>query len=212
MSSIALVALISLAVLALLRADHAGRQRAALWAKSSASLGFVLLGLLKCSADRPFDRYVLFGLLCAAAGDVALALPGERWFLAGVGLFAVGHLAYAAAAAVYVWPQDVPAYALALWVPSLVAYRWLYPRLGNMRLPVAAYVLIISVMVTAAIALHALKGPPARLFLVGAVLFYASDLAVARDRFMHSAFVNRLWGLPLYYAAQICIALAPAQL
>jgi hypothetical protein len=38
--------------------------------------------------------------------------------------------------------------------------------------------------------------------------FYLSDLAVARDRFVARAFVNRLWGLPLYYAAQILFAVS----
>jgi hypothetical protein len=39
------------------------------------------------------------------------------------------------------------------------------------------------------------------------VLFYLSDLAVARQRFVHASFVNRAFGLPLYYAAQILIGL-----
>ena len=41
---------------------------------------------------------------------------------------------------------------------------------------------------------------------LGALLFFASDLSVARDVFVHRTFVNRLWGLPLYYAAQLCLA------
>jgi hypothetical protein len=41
---------------------------------------------------------------------------------------------------------------------------------------------------------------------IGAVGFYLSDLSVARDRFVVSEFVNRLWGLPLYYAAQVAMA------
>ncbi len=39
-----------------------------------------------------------------------------------------------------------------------------------------------------------------------AVMFYFSDLAVARDRFVEPGPVNRLWGLPLYYAAQFVFA------
>lgn len=40
----------------------------------------------------------------------------------------------------------------------------------------------------------------------GAVAFYVSDVFVARDRFMKGGFVNRLVGLPLYYAGQFLIA------
>jgi hypothetical protein len=42
--------------------------------------------------------------------------------------------------------------------------------------------------------------------LLGAVMFYASDLSVARDRFVKRGFLNRVWGLPLYYAAQLVLA------
>jgi hypothetical protein len=32
---------------------------------------------------------------------------------------------------------------------------------------------------------------------------------VARDRFVRHQFLNRAWGLPLYYAAQVLLALTP---
>jgi len=210
--SAALVVFIGLAVSALLTADVSGRARVALWAKSSASLGFVVLGLVNADAAHAFDRWVLVGLVFAALGDVALALPGERVFLAGVGAFALGHLAYVVAALAHAWPVTAPLYAFAAIGPSLLAYRWLYPRLGKMRLPVAVYVVIITVMVISAFALHGLHAESGRLFLIGALLFYASDLSVARDRFVHRAFFNRAWGLPAYYAAQVCIALSVAAL
>jgi uncharacterized membrane protein YhhN len=43
---------------------------------------------------------------------------------------------------------------------------------------------------------------------LGAALFFASDLLVARDRFVRPGLANRLVGLPLYYAAQVLLALA----
>jgi hypothetical protein len=42
----------------------------------------------------------------------------------------------------------------------------------------------------------------------GALLFYLSDLLVARDRFVRPGIVNRVVGLPLYYAAQLLLASA----
>ena len=41
----------------------------------------------------------------------------------------------------------------------------------------------------------------------GALLFYLSDLAVARDRFVVRRFASRAWGLPAYYLAQVLLAL-----
>lgn len=40
----------------------------------------------------------------------------------------------------------------------------------------------------------------------GAALFYLSDLAVARHRFVAPGPENKLIGLPLYYAAQLILA------
>jgi hypothetical protein len=45
---------------------------------------------------------------------------------------------------------------------------------------------------------------------VGAVLFAASDVSVARDRFVGAGFSNRLWGLPLYVGAQLLLAASVA--
>ncbi len=48
--------------------------------------------------------------------------------------------------------------------------------------------------------------------LPGAVLFFLSDLAVARDKFVTPGFPNRAVGLPMYYAAQILFAVSTGML
>jgi len=74
-----------------------------------------------------------------------------------------------------------------------------------MRVPVFTYVAVISVMVWGAAA-AVLAGGAARPLLIGALLFYFSDLAVARDRFVQKAFINRALGLPAYYLGQLLLA------
>ena len=69
-----------------------------------------------------------------------------------------------------------------------------------MKLPVASYIVVITVMLALAV------GTRRPFVALGALAFYVSDISVARDRFVWSSFVNRLWGLPLYYAAQLLIA------
>jgi hypothetical protein len=44
--------------------------------------------------------------------------------------------------------------------------------------------------------------------MAAAVAFYLSDVSVARDRFVAPGFDNRIWGLPLYYGAQLLFALS----
>jgi len=73
-----------------------------------------------------------------------------------------------------------------------------------MRLPVFAYVAVISTMLVAAAgAASALSRPD---IFVGALLFYLSDLSVARDRFVDPSFWNGAWGLPCYFFAQLILA------
>ena len=43
---------------------------------------------------------------------------------------------------------------------------------------------------------------------VGAVMFYASALAVAIGQFLQPEFPNYVWGLPLYYGGQLLLALS----
>ena len=70
--------------------------------------------------------------------------------------------------------------------------------------PVRTYMLVIGIMSALACGVTAAGGPWA--VAVGALAFTASDISVARDRFVRHQFINRAWGLPLYYAAQLLLA------
>jgi uncharacterized membrane protein YhhN len=46
-------------------------------------------------------------------------------------------------------------------------------------------------------------------FIVAAAgMFAISDIAVARDQFVQHSLGNKLWGIPLYYAAQLLFAIS----
>jgi len=183
----------------LLRAEALDRPRAAF--KVAASAGFIALALA-LRPDTPFERWILAGLCLSAAGDVLLLSAARRGFLAGLVAFLLAHLAYAAA----FWPAASPSpwTAAAIAAATALALRWLWPRLGSMRLPVAAYCAVIGLMLWLALGVGR---PEIRL---GGLLFWLSDLAVARHRFVRAEPLNRLVGLPLYYAGQYLIALALA--
>jgi uncharacterized membrane protein YhhN len=78
----------------------------------------------------------------------------------------------------------------------------------GMRTLVFAYVAVISTMLALAAGTYAAHGNA--YIVVGALMFYVSDLSVARDRFVGEHIFNRLWGLPLYYGGQILLALSAA--
>jgi uncharacterized membrane protein YhhN len=200
--AVALIAVVALAAGALVAAELRGQRGLGVGAKATASVGFLLLGVSRAHLATPYDAWVVVALVLCLAGDVLLALP--RGLAAGLGCFLVGHLAYAAAFSTLVpfgawsWP------AAAIAIPSVAAAVWLWPHLGRMRVPVLAYIVVITVMVWGALSV---AGRAPWMAVAGALLFYLSDLAVARDRFVVRCFASRAWGLPAYYTAQVLLAL-----
>jgi uncharacterized membrane protein YhhN len=174
-------------------------------AKISASIAFVMIGLPAFGRDT-FGTCMFVGLVFGALGDVALLGRTARAFMLGLGAFLVGHVAYAVGIAQIVppsrWLPEAHVLAVLPVVVAIGAMIQLWPKLDALKLPVIAYVVAIVVMVIAAYATHD------RMIAVGATLFFASDLAVARERFLARDFRNKLYGLPAYYAAQLLIAWA----
>jgi uncharacterized membrane protein YhhN len=189
------------------RAHHVTLKRAA---KCFASVCFVVLGLtLLASPSSDAARWVVIGLTLGAIGDAALLGTGQAAFLGGLSAFLLGHVAYVLAFAHLAAPGtwlSWPVFPVALFGGGVL--RWLWSRLGPMRVPVIAYVLVICTMVVAAAAIGPLGLPSSRWIVLGSLLFAVSDVAVARERFVEDSFVNKVWGLPAYYAGQLCLAWA----
>jgi len=167
-----------------------------------------------CSGPHADGRYfglVLAGLILCLAGDVFLIFTRSLGlFRAGLASFMLGHVLYAAAFLGKASPTVLTAaVAVICSAASLAVFVWLKPYLGKMRIPVTVYMAVITVMVISAASLADNKLLPITsrfLVLAGAVLFYASDIFVARHRFVKKEAANRLVGLPLYYAGQFMIA------
>lgn len=170
-------------------------------AKPLASAGFVMVGLIALSLDSTYGLTVLVGLVLGAIGDIVLLGRGDRSFLLGLGAFLMGHVALTVAFT-GVATAALPGVPVAI-LFSIIVWRWLSPHVtGALRGPVVAYVMVITAMLASA--LGAVSAHP--LAALGAGLFVLSDVAVARDRFVSPGVANRIWGLPLYYLAQVLIA------
>jgi uncharacterized membrane protein YhhN len=205
--------LCAVAVAGLLVAEHR-RSRAGLWlAKPIASLAFIWAGLAAGALDSSYGQLVLLGLVLCLVGDVLL-IPLERpaAFRAGVFAFLAAHVAYSAAFLTRpLDPLGLAAGAVLLAVVVGAVLRWIAPALpAGMAWPVRVYMVVIGLMSALACGVTVAGGPWA--VAVGALAFTASDVSVARDRFVRHEFVNRAWGLPLYYGAQLAIATTPALL
>jgi uncharacterized membrane protein YhhN len=192
---------------ALLAAEYRVSQPGKWLCKPAASAGFLGAAWMADAWQSSYGRFVLLALFLCWLGDLLLIPTGnDRAFRAGILSFLLGHVAFAAAFVTRGVSAIHGAAALALLsLPAAMVARWLHPNLPrNMRAPVFAYIAVISAMVALAAATHIQRSAP--LLVLGAVLFYLSDLSVARDRFVAPAFLNRLWGLPAYYGAQLLLA------
>lgn len=193
------------ALVGLLRAERAESQRGIRVFKPVASIGFLGFALHGGALESAYGRAIFAGLVLSWFGDVFLMSKRSGWFLAGLVAFLAAHVAYVVAF-VGRGPDwgTVALAGLGLTVVAWQVRRWLRPSLPeDMKRPVDGYVAVITVMV--ATAFGAWRADGSNILLLGAVAFYLSDLSVARDRFVAPGFTNRLWGLPLYYGAQLLL-------
>jgi len=195
-----------LALAALLRAEWRGSRPGVWLAKPLASFGFLWAAAAAGALETAYGRCVLAALVLSFLGDVLLIPKARASFLAGLVSFLLAHLAYSGAFAVrgISWVGAAGA-AAAVGPVAFVAWRWLRPHVdAPLRGPVLVYVAVISTMVLLAAGTVAAAARPA--LLAGALAFYGSDLAVARQRFVRRSFWNPAWGLPCYYGGQLLLA------
>jgi sterol desaturase/sphingolipid hydroxylase (fatty acid hydroxylase superfamily)/uncharacterized membrane protein YhhN len=153
-----------------------------------------------------FGRTLVAGLVFSLAGDCFLMLTG--FFIPGLVAFLVAHLCYIAA-----FRQGVGglpsrrAVAVTLGF-GIAMYAFLFPRLDPvLKVAVAAYVAVISVMAAQAIGRAlVLRDASAVAVAVGACFFMASDSLLAVNRFAVPLPMAQFWVLATYYVAQILIA------
>lgn len=196
----------ALAVAGLVRAEAQARSAGKRVCKIVASTAFVLLAWSLGAARSTYGHWLLLALALSWVGDACLLSRRSVWFLAGLGAFLLAHLAFAAAFA-----SAGPQWLGAAWAFGVLVVlgvgilRWLWLSLSaRYRVAVAAYVLAIMGMCALAIGLGLATG--VWIHAAGALSFAASDLAVARDRFVRPGLVNKVWGLPVYYVAQLLLA------
>lgn len=207
------IAVVTLA--GLLYAEKTGKRQLVYIFKPLTSLMFILTALSGGIAGT-YSLRLFIGLVLCMIGDIALIPKSRTWFLVGLVSFLLGHVAY-----IFAFNSLVFFTSLNLLVAVLIVLisagvlAWLWPHLGSMRVPVVAYVIVISLMVWSAWAVffnaQVLLLARWRIAL-GATCFYFSDVSVARDNFVKKSFTNRAWGLPLYYLGQFLLAFSASNL
>lgn len=213
----ALLSTIAVAAAATVVATEAGAVRVLYVAKPLATALIIALAASRRSPVGGYGAAIVAALVFSLAGDVLLMLPRDR-FVAGLAAFLVAHLLY-----VYAFTRTgvhatgwivVP---FALYAAALL--RVLLPHLDPpLKAPVIVYALALAAMAWQACERAAALSPGnagARaaaagpiLAAVGAVLFVASDSALAVNRFVGQFRGADALVLGTYFAAQTLIALS----
>jgi uncharacterized membrane protein YhhN len=156
---------------------------------------------------------VALGLALGGAGDVAMTLrhgsASSAPLLAGMFLFAFGHAGYCIAFFRERALRPRRALGAALFAGlALAASALLLPHLGPLAAPAGAYALALTTMT----ALAVLRRSPRSTVLVGAGLFFASDLLIAARLAMPAVPLPVVaLILPTYYLGQYAIAVGWAR-
>lgn len=165
----------------------------------------ILLPILGKGLNAKFRRTLILALCFCLLGDILLLK--NAYFVFGLGAFLIGHLLFAKAFIGLHGFQRNPIVALLLLIIGIGLYAWLYPDLGDLKYPVAAYVLVILFMAWQGIGLYLREKTTAYGFILfGVALFMLSDSMIAIDKFKAPFELSGLVILSTYWLAIALIA------
>ena len=168
---------------------------------------FVAASARSTWASGRFGTYLLLALVFSMGGDIALLWP-ETLFVLGLGLFLIAHIFYIVLFRQgQAWFPSRKALVLVLAVGAGM-YAVIWPGLADpvLKVAVAAYVTVISLMAAQAIGRATVLGDAAsRWVAVGACIFMVSDACIAINKFLTPLPLASLAILATYYCAQLLI-------
>jgi len=128
------------------------------------------------------SRYFVLGLVFSACGDFILDYDRQNWFIFGLGAFFIAHLFYLASLKPYIKKLFQRRYliiSLAYIVYGTVMLLLLADGLGEMFIPVVAYMSILLLMALATV----LSEKSNAWLIVGGISFVLSDSLIGFDKF-----------------------------
>ena len=189
--------------------------------KGSAALVFIIIGVLSAQlASNPsFAKLVVIGLILGGIGDVLLNLRfvfeknGQKIFLLGIAAFLSGHIMYLAA--LFLLSNNLLVSLICGAVAAVLLLRWIFSKIGEVQkaFKIFGCVYIGAIVLMTAAAIGNLVSNPgstgALLYVIGAVLFTASDVIMIFNTFGSTQkFSMRAANLSLYYLGQLLIAIS----
>jgi uncharacterized membrane protein YhhN len=158
-----------------------------------------LLALWVFLVQRWASKGLIVALLFSAAGDIALNVEGDLWFMIGMGLFFCAHIAYIVTfVKAGARPKPLVAAGYLVFLAAMLA--WLWNGLDAMAIPMTVYALGLT---TTAVLSTAFNWRTA----LGGALFLISDLLIAiRVAGAAGLPADGAWVMLTYCAAQFLLA------
>lgn len=216
-SIICLLAIIGIIIQgAFIIVEHKEKYVPAVVLKGSASLCFVIIGLIgHLSVNSKFSLYIFLGLIFGLIGDVLLNLRyvftkiGQKVFLAGILAFLIGHVLYLLA--LLPKAQHTLICVVTGLILSFGLLAYIFKTMDvKMAFKIFGVFYLSAVIVMTVIALGIAVFSPslqAIVYAIGAVLFTASDIVLIFNTFSGvTKFSLRITNLSLYYLGQLLIA------
>jgi uncharacterized membrane protein YhhN len=146
--------------------------------------------------DKPtrFSKAIFFALIFSLGGDILLMFPrfNEIFFLLGLGSFLIAHIFYIVA---FVGNIRSSTYSNSFTIKALtfnpfllltlMMFGIIHNHLGEMKIPVIAYMTAITLMgVSAALRVNHTSAKSWKLIVAGALIFTLSDSMIALNKFV----------------------------
>lgn len=159
-------------------------------------------------------KWLLFALIFSWIGDVVLmfADKGELYFIFGLVGFLIAHILFIV---LFIKQKSEGSYTKnwRFWLGFVIVLVYLgsmlsllFPKLGDLKIPVSVYAFTISVMLVMAIkGYFSWQKPMNLLILIGAVFFVISDSILAINKFYNPILNANFIIMFTYIVAQYCI-------
>ncbi len=165
----------------------------------------VIVLIVSVSRKNRYNYLIIIGLLLSLVGDVLLSKAVDQ-FLFGLISFLTAHLVYILAflkkSKRLALLESIPFYAY-----GAILFYFLQPHLGDMRIPVLVYVVVITTMLWRSF-VQRNNGKLAKYAFIGAVFFTLSDSMIAIYRFYEAFPFDRELTIATYWIAQYLIFLS----
>lgn len=162
----------------------------------------VLLLIFLIKRNSVYNQLIIIGLVFSLLGDIFL-MRTVNFFILGLVAFLIAHLFY-----IFAYLERTNKLKLTSYIPfllyAILFFMFIFDSLGDMAIPVAVYMFIISTMLWRSF-VQRKTTPVAKWAFIGAFVFTISDSMIAISKFYEPFFMDSFFIMFTYWTAQFLI-------